>query len=331
MQAYRPALVRRLGPSYIQFRTNSTATSGSLNRKAAAWGDVVIPSRGELVKEKKRLPLSDIINGTPPKAESVDLQPSPTPQRPTLKWNRSPKSGPTSPTSPRTTSGFEDLATPSGSTDNAGLNTTPWDQLVSALPGRKVFNEGISWTPAGGVVERNKRERPRRRTEARAGPRKTGQPNAGRGRGRIGGRRNRRREGKDEEWEEDVTWAEEAEPDLGPKAGPVGLSRPDITPLTMSENIFDVQQSRAVVPATGSGSLLTNVRVASPRRILRRYGGDYSHCTLKTNKTAIKDLDPTQLARLVLGKRPDVEFSKRNIAAEIIKATSATKRAVQTQ
>ncbi|KAJ8084504.1 hypothetical protein PM082_003276 [Marasmius tenuissimus] len=52
--AYRPAVVRRLGPSSLQFRSNSTTASTPNKRsyKSASWGDLSLPGRGEAARDR---------------------------------------------------------------------------------------------------------------------------------------------------------------------------------------------------------------------------------------------------------------------------------------
>ncbi|ESK90945.1 hypothetical protein Moror_16446 [Moniliophthora roreri MCA 2997] len=359
MQAYRLALVRRFGPSSIQFRAHSASATP---RKADSWGDVVIPSRHE-VREKQRLAFSDFVAGAKPKtlsnnaeSQNNESQASPTPQQPILKWSPRPRIDP-QPAKPSTTQlDLNDLppSTSASAAPEAGMQPNVWDNAVSKLPGRKAsYFEGSSWTPSGHVVERAKgpQRSPRAGGQTRGGPNRIGQMraegrpsrggrasgSAGRGRGirEQGGKRAGGRKRKDDDWEDDEAInLDEPEPDFGTSVSPMHLLQPSIIgplPVAGGKNLLGVPATQAAAVVAGSGTSLSEfVRDASPRRILRRYGGDYSHCTLKTSKTAVKDLTSLQLARLALGKRPDVEFTKRGVAAGIIKSTtSSTKPTVQ--
>ncbi|EEB87694.1 hypothetical protein MPER_14876, partial [Moniliophthora perniciosa FA553] len=129
MQAYSSALVRRLGPSSIRFRANSTSAT---SRKADSWGDILIPSKHE-VREKKRLDFSEFVAGAKPKTPSSNpesqqnkSQASPTPQQPVLKWSPRPRIEP----QPVTTQpDFNNLppSTSASAAPEAGMQPNVWD------------------------------------------------------------------------------------------------------------------------------------------------------------------------------------------------------------
>ncbi|KAG7099651.1 hypothetical protein E1B28_001477 [Marasmius oreades] len=75
---------------------------------------------------------------------------------------------------------------------------------------------------------------------------------------------------------------------------------------------------------------LVNISTATPTRILRRHGGDYSHfLPPKIQSTATKDLSVMVHAHLTMAKRRDTELTKKAKASFIIKNTTQPRRSAR--
>ncbi|KAL0581049.1 hypothetical protein V5O48_000942 [Marasmius crinis-equi] len=358
--AYRPAVVRRLGPSSFKYRSNSTSTSGPSKGgllKAASWGDIPLPGRGSLPKDR------------PPAEpfESVRARPGTLSER-LKQWSR-PETTPQNETSSSESSTqAPSLEIPDASKrlhipprQNQGLATklSDWDRAVNKLsskPSTKLPAKGIyagtDWVPGKDVVSADRKhkataraERPRREQRDNASAPGDRQPSRSR-QGREGaerkafpGRNRPRRDGerasgrrafarkdaKEFEQEEEVVdqiviTGEEGifEPQRGqdeeawltdylamdPEPAAPGNMQAEVDLAPGAEGLFATQTpvSSGLVNAT------TGAHKATPTRILRVHGGDYSHILPgKLQGTSVKELSIVTLSHLAMSKRREMQ------------------------
>ncbi|KAJ4485066.1 hypothetical protein C8J55DRAFT_559220 [Lentinula edodes] len=376
MQVYRSPLVRCISSPHVRF-VSADAAKSSVQRLAASWDDIHIPSRTEVKQAQRTGSLSSRLAARRPNPASFYATPNvPTPtvipvapkQEASVLRRTGPPKRVLKPAPPMPARKSDVTLQSAADTlddlfqvipDESSSRNNSWEKGVETMkqtvrsPSRPRNVNGRSWTPEGG-----------NKTTGRVNPTPGVARNAGTGNQKIS--KSSREEGEDERsWsvESNVEDDEDAEVYLddtvidgvsllAPRPGqPTQLwyesiikqnrepdgprdIYPDIDISADLHDLFGVDsaQHRSIM-VSNLGALnrgLLDVRPAvkkgkvdyQVRKIMRRYGGDYSHLQPNLVPTELrKKMRPSQLARLTMSRRNETSAKQRKTFDALISST----------
>ncbi|KAJ4485130.1 hypothetical protein C8R41DRAFT_838778 [Lentinula lateritia] len=374
MQVYRSPLVRCISSSHVRF-VSADAAKSSVQRLAASWDDIHIPSRTEVKQAQRTGSLSSRLAARRPHPASFSITPNvPTPTIipvvPKQEASALPRTGPpsrVSKTAPPTPARKPDVTLQSAADtlddlfrvipDESSSRNDSWEKGVETMkqtvrsPSRPRNVNGRSWTPEGG-----------NKVSGRVNTTHRVARNAGAANQKIS-----KFSRKEQDEERSLTAESNVEDDedaevylddtvidgvslLAPRPGqptqlwyesiikqnrePDGprVIYPDIDISADLHDLFGVDsaQHRSIMVsnlgALNRGLLRPAVKKGKVdyqvRKIMRRYGGDYSHLQPNLVPTELrKRMRPSQLARLTMSRRNEASTKQRKTFDALISST----------